>query len=124
MIRILGEPGVEGIAQEIAQDLHSAHELAQPPQVLPVGAVWDSTAEWHDVLIVIYGKSDVPQTAKDYILAFRNAHAVTDPQTNARRPGGFVRRGGVDRGGGGGPEPVAGIRALVYDDKARGKEGG
>jgi len=124
MIRILGEPGVEGIAQEIAQDLHSAHELAQPPQVLPVGAVWDSTAEWHDVLIVIYGKSDVPQTAKDYILAFRNAHAVTDPQTNARRPGGFVIPVALDPEAARPPEPISGIKALVYDDKARGKEGG
>jgi hypothetical protein len=122
MIRILGELGVEGIAKEIAADLHSAHELMQPPQLLPAGAVWDGTSEWDDVLIVIY-KSDVPQTAKDYIRAFRDAHAVTDPQTNTRRPSGFVMPIALDPTAAKPPEPISGIKALVYDDSARGKKG-
>ena len=122
MIRILGEPGVEGIGQEIAQDLHSAHELVQSPQLLPAGVVWADSPEWDDVLIVVY-KSDLPQAAKDYIQAFRVAHAVTDPQTNALRPSGFVIPVAVDPNAAKPPEPISGIKALVYDAAARGKNG-
>jgi hypothetical protein len=122
MIRIVCEPVVAGIGDEIARDLHVAHELVQPPVIVPQGAVWDAVPEWDDVLIVVY-KTGLAPAGKEYIAAYRAAHPLSGTGADSREPGGLVIPVATDPGATKPPDPISGIKALLYDDAARGRGG-
>src|SRR5262249_44396929 len=107
---------------EIARDLHEAHKLVQPPVILPEGAVWDAMPEWDDVLIVVY-KAGLPVGGKEYIAAYRAAHPLSGTGADSREPGGIVIPVATDPAARKPPDPISGIKALLYDEAARGKAG-
>lgn len=123
MIRILCQGGEEGTGRVIAQDLRDAYGLPVPPEVLSDDAIWTGPPEWDDVLLVVYRSTDVPESTRAYIQAFREAHALTDPRTNQRRPGGVVLPVATDPSASRPPDPISAIKALVYDGTARGPAG-
>ena len=123
MIRILCQGGEEETRRVIAQDLRTAYDLPVPPEVLSDDAVWTGPPEWNDVLLVVYRSTDVPESTRVYIQVYRAAHALTDPRTNQRRPGGVVLPIAMDPGARRPPDPISGIKALLYDELARGPSG-
>ena len=114
MIQILCEPGEEAVGSEIAEALRSAWDLAQAPEVLGAGAAWAGPAEWDDVLVVVYRTGALPPGAVNYIKAFAEAHRVSDPQTGEERMAGAFVPIALDAANRKPPEPISGIKALVY----------
>src|SRR5687768_1882851 len=92
MIRILCQRGGEGIGQEIAQSLVSAYEMSRPAEVLIDDEVGSHTPspEGEDVLLLVYQSRDLARSAQAFLQAYREAHAISDPRTNQRRPGGVM----------------------------------
>jgi hypothetical protein len=123
MIRILCQGGEEGTGRMIAQDLCDEYGLPVSPEVLSDDAIWPGAPEWNDVLLVVYRSRDVPESTREYIKAFRKAHANTPPRSNVPRPGGVVIPVAMDPGAPVPPDPISGIKALAYDDSARGPAG-
>jgi hypothetical protein len=125
MIRVLCQEVVESVGQEIASTLQSAYKLTEVPEVLADDAVWDGTkpSEGDDVLLVVYQSRDLAPAARTFIEAFRDAHALTDPETGQRRPGGVVIPVATNPESVKPPDPISGIKALVYDDAAKGEDG-
>lgn len=105
MIRILAEETSEPAAQAIAAALQQQYNLARAPELVPSGAVWESSVEWDDLLFVIYQSKVLPDPAVNYIQTYRDAHksreAIIPVSTNPdfKRP----------------PEPISGIKAAEYD---------
>jgi hypothetical protein len=105
VIRILAEETSEPAAQAIAAALQQQYNLARAPELVPSGAVWESSVEWDDLLFVIYQSKVLPDPAVNYIQTYRDAHksreAIIPVSTNPdfKRP----------------PEPISGIKAAEYD---------
>ena len=74
MIRILAEETSEPAAQAIAAALQQQYNLARAPELVPSGAVWESSVEWDDLLFVIYQSKVLPDPAVNYIQTYRDAH--------------------------------------------------
>jgi hypothetical protein len=87
MIRILCQKGNEKTGADIASDLRRAHHLPRFPVVLAETAVWSAATKWDDILLVVYGSKKVPKTFQSFIRAFRQAHELSDPETNKPQPG-------------------------------------
>jgi hypothetical protein len=105
VIRILAEETSEPAAQAIAAALQQQYNLARAPELVPSGAVWESSVEWDDLLFVIYQSKVLPDPAVNYIQTYRDAHksreAIIPVSTNPdfKRP----------------PEPLSGLKAAEYD---------
>ena len=110
MILVLGENerGPKEASDRIARHLGSAHTSLAPPQIVPADAEWNRDADWDDMLIVVYGSAKLPQSAKDYIAAFRKAHGT----------GAFIIPVALDAANLIPPAPISGIKAILFSGDA------
>ena len=90
MICILCEPSTLAVGRSIADQIQARYVPSSPPAVLGADAMWDRESDWDDVLLVVYGSADLPDTLREFIRAFRETHPNRDPVTGAPAPGGFV----------------------------------
>ena len=116
MILVLCEDGTEQAGNRIVQQLQSAYDMPSLPQMVPSNATWNRSPEWDDLLVVVYRSAELPQSAWDYITAFRNAHKSTDSITQQQRAGGFVVPVAIDPGNMKPPSPISGIKAVLFRD--------
>lgn len=118
MILILCNTGTEPAGQQIADALRAKFSLPFSPELLNDQAVYNRPAEWDDLLIVLYSTTIFPKTVQDYIQAFRQAHQITEPGGAQPHPGGFVLPVATDPANPKPPDPISGIKAVVYDGTA------
>ena len=124
MLFILCQTGTEGQAQVIAQDVRAGCELAEEPRLIQGGGSrgWVDKPAWDDVLLVVYRSRDMEPLAGEMIQSFRDAHPILDSD-GALRPGGFVIPVALDSAVPRPPDIIGPLKALVWDDNAKGPNG-
>src|SRR5207253_6917272 len=115
MIAILCEPGTEAAGQAISQAIERQYAPSAPPQVCAPGSTWSRSAEWDDLLLVVFASPALPPWAQEFVNAFRDAHPVRDPSTGQQTPGGFVIPVATNAALQRPPEPISGIKSAPYD---------
>jgi len=105
MILILAEDGTEPAAQALAAALTAEYSLANTPEPVPSGAVWDRSVEWDDLLLVVYKSGTPPPSAAQYIQAYRDAH----------KTGGGIIPVAANPACPVPPNPISGIKAALWD---------
>ncbi|MFI5331033.1 MAG: toll/interleukin-1 receptor domain-containing protein [Desulfobaccales bacterium] len=115
MIVIVCETETHKIAKAISADL--AHAYKDQLQVAILIAsdtiVWPAEYSWDDLLIVIYQNADFPKIGKDFISEYRQSRGQNS----------FVLPVSVNLANKTPPEPVSDIKAILYDDVAKGEFG-
>lgn len=114
MIVILHSPAALGAAKTIETDLGAAFNghVGLSTVAADAATVWPSTAAWDDLLLVVYDKLAFPDAGKKFISDYL-----------AARPKASILPVALDLDHKMPPEPAAGIKALEYDDAAKGKGG-
>jgi len=114
MIVILHSPASHVTAETIQADLESAFNghVVVTTQSADTASAWPAAVSWDDLLLVVYDKDDFPATGQKYISDYV-----------AARPKATLLPVAIDLNHTKPPEPADGIKALVYDDIAKGKSG-
>jgi TIR domain len=108
MIRILAEGGTEPVAEQIATALSTEYRLARAPEVVSTSAVWSGTSDWDDLLLVVFRSRVLPDSAVQYIEAYR-----TKNQTRAA-----IIPVGANPAFRSPPAPISRIKAAQFDGSA------
>jgi hypothetical protein len=74
MILILAQAGTEEVAGQIAAALGDEYKLPSAPEVLAANALGNRSAEWDDLLLVIFNSRTLPDPAVQFIQAYSQAH--------------------------------------------------
>lgn len=115
MIVIVCETETYKIAQAISADL--AHAYKDQLQVAILIAsdplVWPAEYSWDDLLIVIYRNAGFPEIGKGFISGYLQSRG----QIN------FVLPISVNPANKMPPDPISGVKAMLYDDEAKGEFG-
>jgi hypothetical protein len=114
MIVILHSPSTLVIAQAIQADLEVAFNghVGTTTQSADTDSVWPAAASWDDLLLVVYDKDTFPKQGKKYVSDYL-----------AARPKASLLPIAIDLNHTKPPEPADGIKALAYDDAAKGAVG-
>src|SRR5439155_5730066 len=115
MIAIICDENSRDTADSITADLNEAYkgQLNVVTEIASSPNPWPEDVNWDDLLIVLYTRPELPEAARDYISEFlreRREQSLILPVNAAgesRQP----------------PAPLAGIKAIAYDDTARGASG-
>jgi hypothetical protein len=114
MIVILYQDKYTSMAEAIGKDLLAAFSDQLKVELLSADAdsSWPAKPDWDDLLVVIYDKEDFPEPGSRFITQYqqRPQHAMLLPvaaDPTVRKP----------------PKAASGIKALPYDDAAKGKGG-
>ncbi len=105
MILILASAGAEAVARAIAGALSQEYNLPSAPEVVAAAAAWNRSAEWDDLLLVIYNSASLHDSTAQYIQAFCAAHST----------GGTVIPVGANPAFRVPPNPLSPIKAAQYD---------
>jgi hypothetical protein len=115
MVVILYQNGYANIAEQVEADLIAAFSdrISVEVMLADANSRWPADAAWDDLLIVLYDGKDFPETGDLFITEYveQRPHSAMllpvsiDPAS--RKP----------------PPAAASIKALEYDDEAKGAEG-
>jgi hypothetical protein len=114
MIVILHSPAALSVAKTIETDLAAAFNGHVGVSTISAdsAAAWPSTASWDDLLLVVYDRGSFPDAGNRFIADYL-----------AARPKASLLPVALDLDHKKPPDPAATIKALEYDDAAKGKGG-
>ena len=110
MISILCESGTEARGREIAELLRGGHEPGAAPEVVDGQTPWNRPPEWDDLLLVPFLTPELSPAGRAYLEAFRQGH-----RSGAPDGGGSIVPVALDPARRKPPDPIAGLKSLVYD---------
>jgi hypothetical protein len=112
VIAIVCEEGDRGAAESISRDLVETYQGQLAVQIVSASSPtpWPESVSWDDLLIVLFHQTEFPEAGRDFAAEFlkvRSEHSLVLPVSldiDRKMP----------------PRPVDTIKALPYDDQARG----
>src|SRR5687768_15869441 len=115
MVVILYPEKYTNLAETIRKDLITAFSDHIRVELLcaDVDSSWPAESSWDDLLIVVYGKEDFPDPGGRFITQYQER-----PQSAMLLP--VVADAAVRKPP---PQAASGIKALPYDDTAKGADG-
>jgi hypothetical protein len=115
MIAVLHEDVRQRDAEEMASDLRSAFKTHIEVSLVNASHPdhWPGAVNWDDLLIVVYDGATFSQAANDYVLEYRTMRSQT----------GLLLPVALDPAHRSPPQSAAAIKALCFDQEARGVAG-